>query len=290
MHKCKCMAAVLRALGKLCSFSYVLFVFLLFCVLGVVSITVYDRDTLLNIGSSVAQRKPDFEFLNAGGLFTDTASEPFVWAAQPRKRRRCRKRGKRAGVLVRLRRLANVQSLDNKLYELRARISYQRETRDCCVIGLTETWSRGGGVCFYINNSWCDERNIHSIKSFCSPDLEFHMLLCRPFWLPREFTAIIIMAVYILPQANTDQALRELYGNISKQETANPDAAFIIMGDFNKANFRTIAQKYSQHITINTRGDRVLDHCYSPFRDAYKSIPTFRITLPFCFCLLIGRN
>ncbi len=96
--------------------------------LDVVSITVYDRHTLLNIGSSVAQRKPDFEFLNAGALFTDTASEPFVWAARPKKRRR--KRGKRAGVLVRLRRcafrsplptilLANVQSLDNKLCELR---------------------------------------------------------------------------------------------------------------------------------------------------------------------------
>ncbi len=72
------------------------------------------------------------------------ASEPFVWAARPRKRRR-----KRAGVLVRRRAfrpplptilLANVQSLDNKLCELRARISYQRETRDCCVICLTETW------------------------------------------------------------------------------------------------------------------------------------------------------
>ncbi len=276
--------------------------------LDVVSITVYDRDTLLNIGFSVAQRKPDFEFLNAGGLFTDTASEPFVWAARPRKRHR-----KGAGALVRLRRhafrpplptilLANVQSLDNKLCKLRARISYQRETRDCCVICLTETWmsamvpdsaieltvfsvhrsdrtkeltgkSRGGCVCFYINNSWCDERNIHSIKSFCSPDLEFHMLLCRPFWLPREFTAVIIKAVYIPPQANTDQALRELYSNISKQETANPDAAFIIMGEVNKANFRTIAPKYFQHIIINTRGDRILDHCYSPFRDAYKSLP-----------------
>ncbi len=57
---------------------FICFVFLLY-VLDVVSITVYDRDTLLNIGSSVAQRKPDFEFLNAGGLFTDTASESFVW-------------------------------------------------------------------------------------------------------------------------------------------------------------------------------------------------------------------
>ncbi len=145
------MAAVLRAPINLCRFSYVLFVFLLFYVLDVVSITVYDRDTLLNIGSSVAQRKPDFEFLNAGGLFTDTASEPFVWNARPRRKKRSWKRGKRAGVLVRLRRrafrpplptilLANVQSLDNKLCELRARISYQRETRECCVICLTETW------------------------------------------------------------------------------------------------------------------------------------------------------
>ncbi len=133
--------------------------------------------------------------------------------------------------------------------------------------------SRGRGVYFYINNSWCDERNLHSIKSFCSPDLEFHMLLCRPFWLPREFTAIIITAVYIPPQANTDQALRELYGNISEQETTHPDAAFIITGDFNKANFRTIVPKYLQHIAINTRGDRIHDHCYSPFRDAYKSLP-----------------
>ncbi len=87
------------------------------------------------------------------------------------------------------------------------------------------------------------------------------------------FTAITIMAVYIPPQANTDQALRELYRNISEQETTHPDAAFIITGDFNKANFRTIAPKYFQHVTINTRGDRILDHCYTSFRDAYKSLP-----------------
>ncbi len=130
------MAAVLRAPRKLCSFSYVLFylLLLLFYVLDVVCITVYDRHTLLKIGSSAAQCKLDFEFLNAGALFTDTASETFIWAARLKKRKR--KRGKRAGILVRLTRralrpplptilLANVQSLDNKLYELRARISYQ---------------------------------------------------------------------------------------------------------------------------------------------------------------------
>ncbi len=125
-----------RAWQQVFQRKLVLFVILLFYVLDVVSITVYDRHTLLNIGFFVAQRKPDFEFLNTGALFTDTKSEPFVWAARSRPRKRRRKRGKRAGVLVRLRcrplrpplptiLLANVQSLDNKLCELRARISYQ---------------------------------------------------------------------------------------------------------------------------------------------------------------------
>ncbi len=135
--------------------------------------------------------------------------------------------------------------------------------------------SRGGVFVSISTTRGADERNIHSIKSFCSPDLEFHTLLCRPFWQPREFTAIIITAVYIPPQANTDQALKELYGNISEQETTHPDAAFVVTGDFNKANL-TIAPKYFQHITINTRGDRILDHCYSPFAlhcYAYKSLP-----------------
>ncbi len=73
---------------------------LLFFVLDVYIFIAYDRHTVLEIGSFIAHRKPDFEFLNAGALFTNTASEPFVWAARPRKC--CRKRGKRAGVPVRL--------------------------------------------------------------------------------------------------------------------------------------------------------------------------------------------
>ncbi len=104
----------------------------------------HDRHTLLEIGSS----KPDFEFLNAGTLFTNTASEPFVWAAR---------RGNAAG--KKGRELASSSDRDavpfdffsqpfcwltfshcNWLCELRARISYQRETRDCCVICFTETW------------------------------------------------------------------------------------------------------------------------------------------------------
>ncbi len=116
---------------------------------------------LLNIGSSIAKCKPDFEFLNAGALFTDTASEPFVWAAlpvRPRPRKRRRKRGKRAGILFRLRRrafrpplptilLANIQSLDNELCKLRARISFDRETKKPGYLQWFQTSSSWGSPC-----------------------------------------------------------------------------------------------------------------------------------------------
>ncbi|KAI4884971.1 hypothetical protein NFI96_020242, partial [Prochilodus magdalenae] len=284
------------------------------------------------------------------------------------KRRRPRKRGRRAGVLVRLRQranrpplptilLSNVQSRDNKISELRAQISFQRETQDCCILCLTETWlspeipneaiepagfsvhradrtkdlsgkskggdgsyghckgicaekcqeegtfwalrhareifsphkgllpaslrwgprilryASGGGVCFMINNVWCDQRNVHFIESFCSPDIEYLIISCRPRWMPREISGVILTAVYIPPQADTDLALGKLYKAVNRQETTRPEAACIVVGDFNTANFRKVAPKFVQHVLCSTRGSRTLDHCYTPFRDEYKARP-----------------
>lgn len=89
------MAAMFLAPIKLCSSSSVLLVILLFFVLDVVTKTVYDRHMLLKIGSFVTHHKPDFSFLNASALFTDNASEPFVWAAWLRPKKHHGERGKR---------------------------------------------------------------------------------------------------------------------------------------------------------------------------------------------------
>ncbi len=131
-------------------------------------------------------------------------------------------RGKSAGIRNRLRKrahspplpsilLANVQSLENKMDDLRARISFQRDIRDCNIICLSETWltpsvpdtavtpsdnfsvlrmdrtaeagkSKGGGVCFMINKEWCDPRNISSLSRSCSPHLEHLSIICHPFY------------------------------------------------------------------------------------------------------------
>ncbi len=96
---------------------------------------------------------------------------------------------------------------------------------------------------------------------------------CRPFYLPREFTAIVIGAVYIPPCANAKDALRELYCAISEQQTKNPDSFFIIAGDFNHANLKTVLPKFYQHVNFATRGNNTLDFVYTTEKNAYKAVP-----------------
>ncbi len=96
---------------------------------------------------------------------------------------------------------------------------------------------------------------------------------CRPFYLLREFTAIVIGAVYIPPCANAKDALRELYCAISEQQTKNPNGFFIIAGDFNHANLKTVLPKFYQHVNFATRGNNTLDFVYTTGKNAYKAVP-----------------
>ncbi|KAL0194797.1 hypothetical protein M9458_008369, partial [Cirrhinus mrigala] len=67
--------------------------------------------------------------------------------------------------------------------------------------------------------------------------------------LLREYTAILLCAVYIPPSSNGNnrsEALNELYQHISEQQTAHPDAFLIVAGDFNHADLKSV----SDHITV----------------------------------------
>ncbi len=132
-------------------------------------------------------------------------------------------------------------------------------------------------MCFFINKKWCDSRNISILSRSCSPHLELLSIICRPFYLPREFSSIIVTAVYIPPQADTSLALSKLHDELSGYINKHPDAACIIAGDFNKANLKKVIPNFHQHISCPTRGLNTLDHCFTLLKNAYKahSLPAF---------------
>lgn len=188
----------------------------------------------------------------------------------------------------------------NKMDEIWLSITNNKRIMDSNVMIFTETWlnnscpdnaielagrhthrvdriaddsgkTRGGDWCIYINKAWCTDSI--TTERQCSPNVEFLMVKCRPFYLPREFTSIILTAVYTPPDANAKLAMKELYAAISKHQTKHPEAAFIVAGDFNHSNLKTVLSRFYQHVSCNTRGHKNLDHIYSNMVGAYKAKP-----------------
>ena len=84
------------------------------------------------------------------------------------------------------------------------------------------------------------------------------MISCRPHYLPREFSSVFLVAVYIPPQtdAGTKTTLNELYTPISKQENAHPEAALLVAGDFNAGKLKSVLPNLHQHVKRVTRGKK----------------------------------
>ena len=97
------------------------------------------------------------------------------------------------------------------------------------------------------------------------------MTSCRPHYLPRVFSSVFFVAIYIPPQseAGTKIELNELYSAISKQENAHPELALLLAGDFNAGKLKSVWTNFK----CATRGKITLDHLYSTHRDAYKALP-----------------
>jgi hypothetical protein len=97
------------------------------------------------------------------------------------------------------------------------------------------------------------------VSRVCSPEVEYLMISCRPHYLPREFTSILFVAVYIPPQtdAGTKTAINELYMTISKQENAHPEAALLVAGDFIIGQLELVLPNFYQHVKCAIRGKKL---------------------------------
>lgn len=207
---------------------------------------------------------------------------------------------------------ANTRSLRPKLpnpnfFELCANVSFLSEYRDACVMCFSETWFDskisddslhidgfgtpyrgdradfkitgkhcGGGVCVYINESYCNKANVTLRKQTSSPDVDILALSMRPKYLPREFGQIFLTTIYAHPSADQTKAATEIADVIRDLQRISPDAPNFIIGDFNKGfdkHLRHNLTGLKQYITCNTRLDSRPDSCYGNIPDAYRSFP-----------------
>lgn len=197
--------------------------------------------------------------------------------------------------------LSNAQSLRRNIDELESLVKLRPEIKECCLLGITETWlnesdldndmaltgfgcpirldrsrettgkSRGGGVCFYVNQRYY--KIIHVREKICTPDIELLTISLRPFYIPREFPQLFFTLMYCHPRANAIAATQVIMDLSQRLDTICSDAPKFYMGDMNHVRLDKVLRTYDQYVTcITTRRNTTLDLCFGNVKEGYKSL------------------
>ena len=222
-----------------------------------------------------------------------------------------RRRGKKDGVRQRFRRFGyepylpsliqgNVRYLENKMEGLCANVKYANEFRSASLMCFTESWLsenvadshvniegfsifcadrtddsgklNGGGLCVFVNGQWCHPNNMTTMHESSSKTLKFCIIGLCPYYIPREFSHVILTTIYVPHSAVANNTALEIIEALRNYESSAPDALFLINGDLNHCKLLQSWNQYYQHIHCTTRNIATLDYCYSRVNDSYSAI------------------
>lgn len=194
--------------------------------------------------------------------------------------------------------MGNVNSLTNKSDELETLVKTQKVYRECSLMCFTETWlnqnipdsivdvpgftlirsdrdaeasgkKKGGGLALFVNQRWCDPAHITVKEKMCCPDIELLAVGMRPYYVPREFSHIITILVYIPPKATAEVPCEILHEMVARIQTKHPEALIIISGDFNHVTLSSHLTGFTQFVKCATRKNKTLDLLYANVKEAY---------------------
>lgn len=112
-------------------------------------------------------------------------------------------------------------------------------------------WRRGLHI---YHQKCCNNINLHN--RVCSPNIEMLTPSLRPFYLPREFSTIVIGCVYIHPKANMRVAAEQDAANFLMAKY--PEAPVFIMGDCNNCTLEGVLPSSQQYVDVPTRKEQRL--------------------------------
>ncbi|KAK3522602.1 hypothetical protein QTP86_027163 [Hemibagrus guttatus] len=162
--------------------------------------------------------------------------------------------------------LSNVCSLDYKLDYIRLERTTWCEYRDCCIFVFTETWlsDRVPDATIQLDRltMFGADRN----AALCREDSRRWLMYLHKRGMVQEICASLMLKRLCVSS----------FGAISKLQNAHPDGLFIIAGDFNHANLKSVLPKFHQHVDFATRGVNMLDLVYAniPGRSTWSPAPT----------------
>ena len=107
-------------------------------------------------------------------------------------------------------------------------------------------------MCFFVNERWNTDTTL--ISQACPIVLETLANKCRSFYLPGDFTSIILVAVYITPQAAAaTEAAQQPSAHIMETENSYPDSTALVLREFNHVNLKRTLPRFRQQIHAPTR-------------------------------------
>lgn len=222
---------------------------------------------------------------------------------------RAHKRGTRSGARVKEKRnkrnnktylpsavMGNIRSLASKTDELSALTKHQAAYKESSILCFTESWlheniqdsavelggftmvradgsknsgkRKGGGLVVFINSRWCHSGHATVKQQICTPNIELLVSL-RVYYLPREFSHVLAVTVYIPPSAVPSHDV--IHSSIAELQTVHPSAFILVNRDFNNVNVPRTLTDFKQYVTCSTRQSKTLDMLFANVKDAYRS-------------------
>ena len=93
----------------------------------------------------------------------------------------------------------------------------------------------------------------------------------HPYYLPREFSSAIVIAVYVPPSADAEAAVDIIHSTVSKPQTQYPDAFLAVTGDLNHTTLDKVLPTLHQYVNCPTWNNKTLDLLYANVTDAYSA-------------------
>lgn len=123
----------------------------------------------------------------------------------------------------------------------------------------------------FINSRWCHSGHVTIKQQICTPNIELLAVSLRPYYLPREFSHVLGVTVYISPSAVPSRACDVIHSSIAELQTVHPSAFILVNGDFNHVNVSRTLTDFKQHVTCSTRQNKTLDMLFANVKDAYRA-------------------